>query len=215
MILPLLLSAGVLAPLHVHAEWTIAAYLGASVTAAADLTLDRPAAGGPVLMRDVTFDSRSFESPPYYGYRVRWMPFTGAQLALEAELVHLKVYARAAALAPPVERFSISHGLNLLLGNLVWRTPLHRRVWLAARGGAGVAVPHGESRVAGIDEEQYEISSLALQAAAGPEFAVSRHVRALVEYKLTTTAPSVAVPGGRISGRYRSQHVAAGLGVAW
>jgi hypothetical protein len=40
-------------------------------------------------------------------------------------------------------------------------------------------------------------------------------VRAFVEYKLTTAAPAVSVASGTISGRYTSQHVAAGMGVAW
>ena len=114
-----------------------------------------------------------------------------------------------------VERFSISHGLNLLVGNVVWRQPIARRVRIAIRGGAGIAIPHGESRVNGVGQEQYEISSVALSGAVGPEFTLARHVRAFAEYKLSSAAPHVSVAGGTISGRYTSQHVAAGMGVAW
>jgi hypothetical protein len=203
------------AAIPVHGEWTAAAYLGASATAAAALTLDRPSAGVHLEWKHVPFESRSFASPPYYGYRLRWTPSREARAGVEAELIHLKVYARAGSLAPAVERFSISHGLNLILGNIVWRQPLGRGVRLAARAGAGVVVPHAESRVGGVDQEQYEISSAALQGAAGPEFAPTRHARAFVEYKVTTAAPTVGVAGGTIRGRYTSQHLAAGLGVAW
>ena len=118
-------------------------------------------------------------------------------------------------MGPFVERFSISHGLNLLLANAVWHQPVSGRLRLAARAGAGIAIPHGESRMSGVDQEQYEISSAAFQVAAGPELTFARHTRAFVEYKLTTTAPSVTVAGGTIRGRYTSQHVAAGLGVSW
>ena len=196
-----------------RADWTAAAYLGASVTAASDLTLEQPATGRRVKWTAVPLDSRSFESPPYYGYRVGWRP--SGRIGVEAELIHLKVYARPGALEPAVERFSISHGLNLLLANVVWRQPLGRRARLATRAGAGVAVPHGESRVAGVDRGQYEVSSAALQGAVGPELTLSRHARAFVEYKVTTTAPAVTVAGGTIQGRYTSQHVAMGLGVEW
>jgi hypothetical protein len=208
-------TMAILAAAPARAAWTAAAFVGASATRAATVTLARPAAGSRVTWTGVSFDSRSFASPPYYGYRIRWTPSADARAGIEAELIHLKVYARTGALAPIVERFSISHGLNLLLGNVVWRQPLRRGLRLAARAGAGIAIPHAESRVGGIDQEQYEISSAALQAAAGPEFATSPHTRAFVEYKVTTAAPAVAVAGGTIKGRYTSQHLAAGLGVAW
>ena len=210
-LLPVVLMLGPAQP--ARGEWTVAAYLGWSATAATTLTLDQ--GGRATLFRDVTFDSRSFASPPYYGYRVRWLRWRGGQAGVEAELIHLKVYARAGTIGPPLERFSISHGLNLLLANAVWRQRVARGVHLFVRGGAGVAVPHGESRVAGIDQEQYAISSAAWQAAAGPELTTSAHTRAFVEYKITTAAPIVAVAGGTVSGRYTSQHLAAGLGVAW
>ena len=196
-----------------RAEWTVAAYLGWNATAATTLTLDENGRATP--FRDVTFDSRSLASPPYYGYRVRWLRWRGGQAGVEAEFIHLKVYARAGTIGPPLERFSISHGLNLLLANAVWRQQVARGITLLLRGGAGVAVPHGESRVAGVDQEQYAISSAAWQAAAGPEFTTSAHTRAFVEYKITTAAPVVAVAGGTVAGRYTSQHLAAGLGVSW
>jgi hypothetical protein len=202
-----------LAAAPARADWIASAYPGASFTAPTDLTLDRPAAGADVRFAGVHFDSKSFASPPYYGYRVLWTP-RDADVGIEAELIHLKVYARPGSLAPLVERFSISHGLNLLLGNVVWR-PRLGPIRLAARAGAGVAVPHGESRVDGVDQEQYEIASAALQGALGPEIALSRHIHVFGEYKVTTAAPPVSVAGGSIRGRYTSQHLATGLGVAW
>jgi hypothetical protein len=197
-----------------RAEWSLQGYLGASHTSPATLTLDRPASGAPVTLPGVPLESRSFETPPYYGYRLGWTASDG-RFGVEAELTHLKVFARAGSMGPLVERFSISHGLNLLLANVVWRQRITPRVRIVIRGGAGVAIPHGESRIGGVDQEQYEISSTALQGAAGPELVVARHVRAFVEYKLTTAAPAVSVAGGTISGRYTSQHLAAGMGVAW
>jgi hypothetical protein len=78
-----------------------------------------------------------------------------------------------------------------------------------------VTIPHAESEIGGVTQGQYEWGSLALQAAIGTEVRVARRVRVLAEYKLTTSAPTVSVAGGTIQARYLSQHLAAGLGVAW
>lgn len=209
-----LVATAVLAllPAQARGEWYAQAYLGASHTFNATLTTDLGDARSRATYTGVALEGRSFASPPYYGYR---LGRARGRLGFEAELTHLKVYARQGSLGPYVEQFSISHGLNLLVGSLVWRQPLAARVRLAARGGAGVAIPHGESQVRGEAQEQYELSGLALEAAAGPEFLLGRRARAFVEYKISTAAPSVSVPGGTISGRYTSQHVAAGMGVEW
>jgi hypothetical protein len=198
-----------------HADWAVAAYLGTAWTSRASLTLDR-GAGGSSTFTDVPFDSRSFESPLYYGYRFGWFTPTSG-LGVEGEVIHLKVYARPGTLGPSVGRFSISHGLNMLLANAVLRRPIDpsRRVYVTARLGAGVTVPHAESEIDGITQQQYEWGSLALQGAIGTELRVTGAVRLLAEYKLTTAAPTVSVAGGTIRGRYLSQHLAAGLGVAW
>jgi hypothetical protein len=201
-----------LLPTPARAEWYAQAYLGVSHTFNATLTTDLGDARSRATYTDVPLEGRSFASPPYYGYRVGR---ARGRFGFEAELTHLKVYARLGSLGPFVDRFSISHGLNLLVGNVMWRQPLVARVRLAVRGGAGVAIPHGESQVRGAYQEQYELSGLALEAAAGPEALLGRHGRAFVEYKISTATPSVSVSGGAISGRYTSQHVAAGMGVAW
>ena len=199
-----------------RADWMLAAYLGTTWTRPASLTVDRGSSGGAATLTGVAFDSRSFESPPYYGYRFGW--FLGrSSIGAEGELIHLKVYARPETLGANVRRFSISHGLNLLVANAVVRRPLlsSRRAYATVRLGAGVTVPHAESDIGGIAQEQYQLGSLALQAALGTEFRVARRARVLAEYKLTTAAPTVSVAGGTIQGRYLSQHLAAGLGVAW
>ncbi len=214
-----LLSAAVLLTItaNARAEWIAAAYLGSSWTSPATLTLEQPSRGVRSSWSDVHFESRSFESPQYFGYRVAWFGFGRARLGVEGEVTHLKVYAAQGALAPEVQRFSISHGLNLVLANIVWRQnpTSSRRIGLTVRGGAGVAVPHGESQVFGVVQQQYQISSLALQGSAGPVVRLTRHLNAMLEYKLTTANPTVDVADGTMKGRYTSQHLAAGLEVRW
>lgn len=207
------LAAVLCLALPARAEWTAAAYLGASHSVPATLTVDLTSPQVHETHDDVHFESRSFQSPQYFGYRGGWFPSADASIGIEGELTHLKVYAAEGALGPMVERFSISHGLNLVLANIVWRRPLGKGVRLTARGGAGFAMPHGESQILGVYQEQYEISSAAFQGAIGAEKRFRQHISAFGELKLTTASPKVHVSGGTIEGRYFSQHFAAGLGV--
>src|SRR5919108_6461247 len=164
-------------PAAARADWTLAAYIGTAWTRSTTLTLDRGALGQSTFTA-VPFDSHSFEGPLYYGYRGGW--FRRDSIAgIEGEAIHLKVFARPGALGPDVRRFSISHGLNLLFANAVLRQRVSpsRRVVATARLGAGFSVPHGESEIAGVEQQQYEVGSLALQAAGGVELRVAPHVR--------------------------------------
>lgn len=214
LIRSLLLGTVLLVPATASAGWTAGVYLGANWTFPTTLTLQQN--NGPTTTwNDVHFHSRPFESPQYYGYRIGWFPSADARVGAEAEFIHQKVYTTDGALGPIVRSFAVSHGLNLLLGNVVVRQRTTSRIRLIARFGAGIGIPHGESDVLGQVQQQYEISGFALQAAAGPEFTLSKHARVFADYKLTTIAPNVSVSGGTMKGRYTGQHLAAGLGFGW
>jgi hypothetical protein len=221
-----------------HADWVLAAFVGGAATQAATLRVVQPARGTDFAARDVTFAGRSLETPVYYGYRVLWARARQGRIGFEAELIHLKVYAdtqvpvrvrgtirdaavdRTMRFGDVVERFSISHGLNLLFGNVVLRQPLggagalqDRRSVLAVRVGAGPTIPHAESTIDGRMQEQYEWGRVAGQVAAGLEYRVARHLAALVEYKVTATSQRVSVPDGWASAGFTSHHVVGGM--AW
>jgi hypothetical protein len=228
---PLVLAAFfVLAvPSVAAADWTFAAFLGASFTRPNTLALDRPAFDTHVTFGSIRYDARSFESPVYYGYRAGWLG--RSRIGVEIEFIHLKAYARTSdrvsvagrvrgspykATAPMrtiVERFSISHGLNLVFVNLTWHAERVGRVVIAARGGAGFAVPHGESTIDGVAVERYGVAGAAFQGASGVELIVGRGFRALAEYKLTSVRPEIAVADGTIAGRFVTHHAV--LGLAW
>jgi hypothetical protein len=220
------------------ADWVLAGFIGGAATRAAALRIEQPARGSAFEASDVTFAGRSFEAPLYYGYRIMWARPRQGRVGFEAELIHLKVYADTGPLVrvrgtlrgdpvdgtmpfgDVVERFSISHGLNLLIGNLVLRHPLggagtllDRRVVLAFRVGAGPTIPHPESTIDGRTHEQYEWGRVAGQVAAGLEYRMARHVAALVEYKVTVTSQRVSVPDGWASARFTTHHAVAGM--AW
>src|SRR5919199_579059 len=91
-------------PAPARADWIVAGYVGNAWTASTTLTVDRGAAG-TTTFTDVPFESHSFDSPLYYGYRGGWFRRDG--LGIEGEVIHLKVYARPGTLGPDVRRFSI------------------------------------------------------------------------------------------------------------
>jgi hypothetical protein len=118
-----------------------------------------------------------------------------------------------------VARFEITHGLNLVLGNLVLRRPVplagfrQAKALLTFRAGAGVTIPRPEVEVLGRAGGSYQLGRPGFQAAPGVEFRLARHLFALAEYKFTYTAQRVDIPGGTARVRAATHHGVVGLGV--
>lgn len=231
---PVVLAAafGLLPVASADAQWVLSAYAGAMHTRAADVRIEQPDAGTELVFPEVSFDSESWRSPVYYGYRlarrvpgVRW-------LFVEGELIHGKVYARGntargagtrrgqpvVGLPFPavVQRFAISHGLNFVLVNAVARQPLPGgRATLTARAGAGPMLPHPEIEVEGVAREGYELAGPGLQAGGGIEFGLWRGVSLLAEYKWTRAHPRLSIDQGTASLVTRSHHLALGLSLTF
>jgi hypothetical protein len=200
-----------------HAGWAAWAYLGASHTMSNSLRLRT--ASAELTFTDVGYRSESFRSPQYYGLRVGYYFHRRPWLGIEGELIHEKVFAEdtPALLAGGVQRFSMSHGLNYLLANIAWRRPMggtidRPRGWITARAGAGPTVPHTESAVGGVTQQQYEIGRVGGQLAAGAEIRVVSRLTAFGEYKLTRAHARVAVAGGTMAGKFLTHQIAFGLG---
>jgi hypothetical protein len=125
---------------------------------------------------------------------------------------------REGPISDVLEQFSISHGLNLALVNVVARRRLASnasgsRVTLLGRVGIGPTIPHAESQIGGTSREGYELGALAFQAAGGMDVRLVRGLSAIGEYKFTTTDQRVAVVDGHAEGRFTSHHGVVGL--AW
>jgi Outer membrane protein beta-barrel domain len=215
--LALLALAAIAIASPAHADWAAWAYLGASHTVSNSLRLRTDSA--ELTFTDVGYRSESFRSPQYYGLRVGHYFHRWPWLGIEGELIHVKAFAEdtPALLAGGVRRFSMSHGLNYLLANIAWRRPLggtidRPRGWITARGGAGPTVPHTESAIGGVSQQQYEIGRLGGQLAAGAEMRVVSRLTAFGEYKLTRAHARVGVAGGTMEGNFLTHQIAFGLG---
>jgi hypothetical protein len=157
-------------------------------------------------------------------------------LGVEAEFIHLKVFSdpqqrvrvsglrRGASLRGEmplgeiVQQYSISHGVNLLLFNVAGRRSMRRgaaapdgRLILTGRAGAGPTLPHTESRIEGLQQEQYEVGRLGWHAAGGAEFKLWRGVHLLGEYKFTRTRQQGKVSSGTAGSLLRTHHGVFGL----
>ena len=218
-----------------RADWTIAAFLGAGGTHASSLRIEQPASHTALTFEPIDYRGESFTSPVYYGYRVGWILPFAPRLAVEAEFIHLKVFADTSAITTArgiehgqmvgrrqrldhtVQLFSISHGANFVLANVVFRHPVVRgavsdRVTVSARAGLGPTVAHAESTIAGAFQEQYELGSLGWQLAAGLEIRLMKGLHAIGEYKLTRTNQQVSVSGGEAQTLLRTNHLVFGAG---
>ena len=218
------------------AEWVLAAYVGAAHTQPAPLSLNQPPRGTTVTLADVAYRGNSFQSPVYYGYRLTFFPGAQGVSGIEAELIHLKVYARTdrevrisgayrgerinvtAPASRVLQRFAISHGLNLILVNATMRKAVEghsgeRRLEISARIGAGPTLPHPESVVDGSGHDGYQLGRLAVQAAGGLDVRVWRGLSIIAEYKFTRTAQRVAIDSGEARGTFASHHGV--IGLAW
>jgi len=224
------LIVGTAAP--AHADWTVAAFLGGGTTARTTIELSQPSLGVELRFEPVDYRGEAFTSPVYHGYRLGYVLPRTPRFAIEAEFVHLKAYTDPAArvsargrvggsavdrvqvLGDTFERFSISHGVNFVLANLVFRQPLDRRdrVALAVRGGLGPTVPHPESTIGGRSVERYELGSFGWQIGAGLEVKVAGGLHAIGEYKLTRTRQRVTVADGEARTLLRTHHGIFGVG---
>lgn len=233
---PALTIAALLCLAHARtarADWTFGVFLGGAHTEPSFLTLTQPSRSTNLTLSPVRYRSESLKPPFYYAYRAAFFPASG-WFGVEGELVHLKVIADTARparfdgvlqgdavagdrpLSSLVERFSISHGVNLLLINAVVRAggaggSAPPRWIVSGRFGAGASLPHPESTIGGLRREGYEWGSFSAQAAAGIEVRVWKRVHVSGEYKLTRTVQDVSVAGGSARTPLTTHHVAGGL----
>lgn len=210
------------------AGWRAGAYLGAAANHTSYVRIEQPARATAVDFRGVEYKGESFRPPVYYGYRLGYF---FQRFGIEAEFIHQKIYARTGRTVEVsgqwrgaevkgrwpmekfVEQFSISHGLNMLLANIVLEKRAGARTSVVLRLGAGPTIPHPESSIQGEGRQQYELGRPAVQAAGGLEFHLWRGLYWLTEYKFTRTRQKVDIAAGTAETLVRSHHGVFGLGV--
>jgi len=117
-----------------------------------------------------------------------------------------------------IDAFSISHGLNFLTADAMYRWFLGERgKTFAGRFqpyvgfGIGAAIPHVESQLNGIAYEKYQWHGPGVQGFTGLNFDLTRHWAIFAEYKFSYVDLDVRVPNGLISLTPLMHHLAAGI----
>lgn len=194
------------------AEWRVSLYGGKSITFDADVRFKQPG-GTDMTLSDVPWDDESFKSPFYYGARVTYW-FNESPWGLAVDFTHAKMIADTSAVVsvsgtrngtpvsgtqPVNNTFSnlqLSHGHNLLTGNVMYRWQLDRFEPYVGVG-AGVAIPHVEADVVGGQQTQeYQIGGPAAQGLLGLSVRVWDRFSVFSEYKLSYADVKADLNGG-------------------
>ena len=227
--LAIVLAVMLLLPGRAEADWTLGAFLGNAWTHTSAVRLVVPQLQTDLEIAPVEYRSESFQSPVYYGGRASWTPRATSPLAVEAEFIHMKVFAETdhparmhgtwhgvpvddeVRVGSVVQRLAMSHGLNFVLANVAYRHDIRKR-WLAvARAGVGATVPHGETTLDGVSQDHYADGGLAAQIAGGVQAELVSRLHMIVEYKFTWSSPTIDVASGTATVPARSHHVVAGV----
>ncbi len=222
------------------AEAFIDLCLGKSYPANSDIRIRQPNLGNDLCAHDVSFADRSASPPLWYSIRAGGFLRGRPRLGFALELIHPKLYARTGEtkrvtgtragvpvdrevrLDAYIQRFDISHGINLLAGEVLFRgtvlpgSPLSHagRIEIYGGAGAGPVITHAENRIDGVENRQrYEIAALGYLAFAGMRAMVGPRAGIVAEYKGTLSDPEVGIASGTGRIAERTHHLAAGLTV--
>lgn len=214
------------------AETSIAVYTGASRTSDSDLHVAQPGLGTDLVARDVRWSAKPFKPAPYYGLRATWFPTAESRWGASLDFTHYKAYAQtarvggvqgtwmggavagAAPLDRYVQRFELSHGVNTLSANLVYRFPA---VWsgrLTPYVGAGPAVylPHTESTVGGVpNDASYHAAGFGVHLQAGARYRLTDRWAVFIETKFDRGRVKVDVASGTARTTLQTMHLVGGI----
>ncbi|MBA3831213.1 MAG: outer membrane beta-barrel protein [Chthoniobacterales bacterium] len=219
-----------------RAEFDLSIFTGVALSQNSDLDLHQ-SGGTDLTFHDVSFEGRDFETPPFYGARLLWFPSQDAHWGFGAEFFHIKLYAQTGdtvhvtgqrngigvddnePIDDTLQQFSISHGLNYALADVVYRWQLgnrgedflgHLQPYVGL--GLGAAIPHVESEVNGNFHEEYQFHGPGVQGLAGVNVNLTKHWGLLFEYKFTyANLDSLDIPNGSIEVTPLTHNIVAGL----
>ena len=219
-----------------EAEVELSIFTGVALSQDNDLHLQQNGATD-LDFDDVSYEGRDFDDPPYYGARLLWFPSAASHWGFGAEFFHMKMYAETDStvhvtgrrngvgvndnerIDDTIQSFSLSHGLNYALGDIVYRWQPgqrgenflgHLEPYVGV--GLGAAIPHVESTVGGKFHEEYQLHGPGVEALAGMNIALTHHIGLMFEYKFTyANLDSLDIPGGSIEVTPLTHHVVTGL----
>jgi opacity protein-like surface antigen len=216
------------------AENIFSIYGGTSLTRSSDLRLGQPGAGTGLNLRGVHWDADPFKLAPYYGLRVTHFFEQRPNWGVALDFTHYKMYAQTDRVLPVqgvwkgaavntdarmdqyVQHFEISHGVNMLSLNGIyrWTSPYFLGGRLQPYLGAGLAYyrPHSENTVDNRSYETgYEASGFGYQLLGGARYQLSGRWAAFAEMKFNSGTAEVGIADGRAETPLRTFHALGGV----
>ncbi|NQU84788.1 MAG: hypothetical protein HQ541_03425 [Mariniphaga sp.] len=157
------------------------------------------------------YESVPLKAPVYYSYRIG---FINEAKGWEAEMNHLKVYLKNKP--EEIQRFSISHGYNLLFVNRV----IHQKKY-GSKVGFGIVLAHPENTIRNfsLDENEgilnwgYYVAGPAIQYGIFKEIALNRTFFIIIESKVSLAYANIPVKNGRAHVPVLAFHLQLGPGI--
>lgn len=202
------LGLGTPGPAAATASYGFQAFVGAPLSLRTPLIVRQR--GEPELRFRARWSTRPFDAPIYYGLGL-FRRDRGREWALE--LVHHKLHLEEPP--PEVERFSISHGYNLVV--LSHGAELIRGAWV--RLGAGAVIAHPESTVRGRTLAQtggpfglgYHLAGPAVSAGLDGRLPLGDRYRIALGGRVTAAYADVPIADGRARVPNVAFHATAGV----
>ena len=220
------------------AQTSISVYTGTSFTHQSDLRIQQLSTNTDATFGDVSWEARPFAQAPYYGIRLTRFFERAPHLGINFDFTHYKIYARtdqvvtvtglwngsvvneAAGLDKRVQDFNISHGVNMVGIDLLYRwmksvsTSFPRgRVQPYVGVGPVYYVLHSESTINNrTTNGRYQGSGLGYQVLGGLQYGLARRVGIFAEAKFNAGHANVdTADQGRADTQLRTLHALAGL----
>lgn len=217
-----------------YAENRFSVYTGSSFTRNSDLHVSQPGRGTDLSLRDVEWSADPFKAAPYYGLRLTHFYERTPNWGVALDYTHYKMYARTdrivqatgtwkgaavnagVAMEQYVQHFEISHGVNVLSVNGIyrWLSPALAGGRLQPYAGAGLAYyrPHSENTVDNSGHETgYEASGFGYQLLGGLHYQATQRIGAFIETKFNSGTAKVGIADGEAKTRLRTFHAIAGI----
>jgi opacity protein-like surface antigen len=235
----LIVGALACAAVTAFAETTVMFYLGTSLTRNSDVHIRQPGSGTDAIFRNVSWESRSYEFPLYYGIRINHFFKDRPNVGIGLEFTHDKAYARTgqvvhvdgtwdgvpvnedAPMDQRVQSFSMSHGVNIVALNAYYRG-MHENTVSYPHGrwqpyaGAGLTyyVLHPENTVDGQNnDESYQGGGFGYQLLGGLNYRITPRGGVFAEVKHNRGKVEVdTAAGGRAETELKSSQLLTGIG---
>ena len=224
------------------ADTSFSLYTGSSFTLNSDIHVQQPGLGTNAVFSDVSWDAKPLKAPPYYGIRANYFFESAPRWGFGLDFTHYKIFAQTDQVVPVsgtfthlpvnqsaplnqrVQKFNITHGVNIVALNVLYRWTdnfaseafPHGRLQPYFGGGPVYYILHPENTINNTNNnERYQGSGFGYQVLGGVHYWLTRHVGLFVETKFNSGNARVNVDQGTAETPLRTFHLLGGVSLGF